>query len=600
MDLKPTEIKRDLYSEIKELDEAIYSGKSAASQAHKKIKVQIRQNTNIKNVNTTSNQSINNAIDDTNETINLDSASTENIKSGIKDLNSPEIRRDLDSEIKAIRQDYENFQLHIQESKQIVNNSVGQLKNSIEKLRHYQDIQKHSSSAVQDPVETGNETEKDNIIQTYHNQKESHVPELKYPEDAIKYVNFLSNEESKDSIKESQTNKDILETSSTRIMSATESLEKPLKSLINSELKKLQLEIKLLQAESNAYKAILQERIKNEPKKITFWQDLKSNLSQIATDMKNAVGLHIKEFNKNSEGQKHAKALLKLFHSQSKDNTYEGKNYRITKENGIYTVNSINDNRQVMQFRSSITGTKIIQANLNQKDIQALKSLSNHVRKIPHTKQSNVIPTSFQEFGKSDSQRFVEINKIADALSEYAKFKGHPVSIQGKKSNYNWQADLQGNITIEHKDKVILQIKDGHTYDAMEPRDITFFQNSLPALQQIIKQDNTQNSSHTNTDLLPKVKKLAQTINKITQDKGKSIHLTGNDYSIISNKENIQIFRKQGNQLIFNYSHKSNKITENSMTIQDVSNIENKLTKISLPKKQQNTQISNNKGLSLE
>ncbi len=622
-----------LDSKIQELDNTIDSAKSVASQARENIKGQIRQDNNIKSVNTKNNQSIqsntrmvafsntevegdfrfngtinqvsqnnqtavnsnnkytdNNSINNTNDVTNLESPSTDNIKSGIKDLKSP-IREDLYSEIKAIRQDCENFQAQIRESQQIINNAVEQLNNSIEKLRHYQDIQKHSSSAVQSSVETGNETEKDNIIQTSHNQKENNISELEYPKRAID-ADFSTKGNQRQ-------NQDIPETSSTRIMSATESLEKPLKSLINSELEKLQLEIKLLREERDAYKAILKERVRNGPEKIAFWQDLKSDFSQIATDMKSAIEL----FNTNSNKQEYAKGLVKLFHNQSKDNTYEGKNYRITKENGIYTVNAINDNRKVMQFRSTITGTKIIEDNLNEKDIQALKNLKDYVKKIPHTKQSNIIPTSFQEFGESESKRFIAINNIADTLSEYAKSKGHPVSIQGKRSDYNWQADLKGNVTIEHKNKVILQIKDGHTYDAMEPRDITFFQNSLPALQKIIKQGNTQNSNHTSnssTNLLKRIRNLAQTIHNITQSVGRPINLNGKIYSIKSDKDNIQILRRLDNKLIFNYSHKTNQITDNFMTIKDVSQIENKLKTIELPRKQQNHQKSNNKGLSLE
>ena len=295
--------------------------------------------------------------------------------SEIQDSKSLEVKQDLNSEIQNIKQEVEKFKSEAKEIKTILNNLVDQYSN-----------QKEVNTKIQESLSMSNLIYKD----------------IQYPEDAIKYADFISNTQDQNSVSENnKQRKDVLETSSTRIMSAAKSLEKPLQSLIVSEVEKLQLEIKLLQKERDAYKTILQERVENEPKKITFWQELKNNFSQIATDIKDAMKLHLKEFNQNSERQEYTKGLLKLFHSQNKDNIYEGKNYRITNENGIYTVNAIDDNRKVMQFRSTITGTKIIEYSLNQKDIQALRGLRNHVEKIPHTKQRNIISTSFQEFGKS-------------------------------------------------------------------------------------------------------------------------------------------------------------------------------------------------------
>ena len=394
-------------------------------------------------------------------------------------------------------------------------------------------------------------------------------------------------------------------------MSATKSLKKPLQSLINSELEKLQLEIKLLKKERDAYKGMLQQRIENEPKKISFWQDIKNNFSQITTDIKNAFKVNLQEFKKNSEKQKYTNSLLKLFHAKNKNNTYEGKDYQITHKNGIYTVNSIEDNRQVMQFRSDRTGTKFITYNPNQKDIQALQSLRNYVKTIPQTTQHDVTPTSFQEFGKSGSQRLTAINQIADTLSEYAKFKGHPVSIQGKKSNYDWQADLRGNVTIidKHKDEVIFQRNNGKIYDAMGSRDITFFQNSLPALKQSIKtKHNIQNSNEINyhqdkqlsNNLLTRITNTIETIHNITQIIKQPLKIKSEHYYAKSDKDNIKITRKKDNKLIFNYNHNLQKITHNSMTEKDLSYIEKDLAKIPLTQKQKTHQRSNDKGLDLE
>ena len=549
-DLQDDLISSDLDIELEDLDQIVQSGKAKVEKSIQNLQnLQNSRNPSAYDLDSSKVQS----VYITNESNNESSSIPIIIEKEIENLDQTELQSTLNLEIQEIIQDCERFQAEIKSTQNL-------LKNSIEKLKAYQKINQSSPDI---------ETVEQNNIQESSSQQ------------------FEKNSTNQASTKNRE---DLNKTPSERIIEAANTLEnKNLKSLIISEAQKLQLEIKLLQQERNAYKEILQSRLA-QPQKVNWWKDITSDIassfSNIKTNISHAVKLNVQEFNKASEKRKFTQGVIKLFNLKAQGNTYEGKNYRIEHNSGIYTVSSVSDNRRVMQFRPTMTGTKILQYQPSPKDIEELKSLSNYTKDIKTpVKQNTNLPKSFESPGKSESQNFARTQIIADTLAQYAKSQGNPVHVSGK-SNYIWSADPKGNVTIKRKDnQIIFQRQNGRVNNAMESRDISYFENSLPKLKEIIQHkqiaehNSTLANKSTDNDYLKRVQGVAQSFHNLTQIRGTPLEFNGDNFYGKSNQKEIAIFRQEDKQLIFRYSHKDG-MTHNTMTHQDLSKIEKSLASV--------------------
>ena len=100
---------------------------------------------------------------------------------------------------------------------------------------------------------------------------------------------------------------------------------------------------------------------------------------------------------------------------------------------------------------------------------------------------------AFARVGKKETEYFARVNAITTALSQYAQKQGTNVQVDGQFS-YKWKATPDGKVRIDAKDgRGSLLIKaQGQMKTRMSERDLAYFEQMLPVLQQSTPQRQTQ------------------------------------------------------------------------------------------------------------
>ena len=148
---------------------------------------------------------------------------------------------------------------------------------------------------------------------------------------------------------------------------------------------------------------------------------------------------------------------IPLFHLQTQPgaNQYTAGEYQISRQGALYEVSNETTGKQIMQFRSTPLGVKVEQGNLDSTQIQDISNLRHSLKK------NEPLPTTFTPIGKQEAEYFKGVEKVTNALVQYAIAQQQEVEIDGVFS-YKWRASPQGNVHIEAKDgRGVLLEKDG-------------------------------------------------------------------------------------------------------------------------------------------
>ena len=131
-----------------------------------------------------------------------------------------------------------------------------------------------------------------------------------------------------------------------------------------------------------------------------------------------------------------------------------------------------------MQFRATPLGVKVEQGNLDSIHIQDIKSLQHSFKK------NEPLPTTFTPIGKQEAEYFKGVERVTNALVQYAIAQQKEVEIDGVFS-YKWKASPEGNVHIEAKDGrgTLLEKNGGKLTSNMSQKDLTYFEQILPKLQ---------------------------------------------------------------------------------------------------------------------
>ncbi|RUS94183.1 hypothetical protein DSM106972_094420 [Dulcicalothrix desertica PCC 7102] len=272
---------------------------------------------------------------------------------------------------------------------------------------------------------------------------------------------------------------------STRVMQSLQALENsPLKTLLNTSVQQLQAEIKALQQERNQYQELIDKRLQ-QPQNTSWWQQSINNMVTVLSSIGSAMKISVREYKDNSEKRNIATTLKDLFDLQAQPgaNQYQAGDYQISRNGSLYEVNELVTGASIMKFRSTPNGVKVEQGeleNVHRKNINALQ----------HSLERNEpIPASFAPVGKQEAEYFARVEKITNALVQYAAVQQKEVKIDGVFS-YTWQASPDGKVSIDAKDGrgTLLEKSGGQLKTNMSERDLIYFEQILPKLQPARKQ----------------------------------------------------------------------------------------------------------------
>ncbi len=258
--------------------------------------------------------------------------------------------------------------------------------------------------------------------------------------------NFLKNIHPKlSSSPESQidTNTPIF-SGSTRVAESLQALEdSPLKTLLTTEIEQLKSEVKALQQEGSLYRELIEQRLQ-QPQNTSWWQQTINNVSTAFTSITSAIKIGMQSFKDNSTQHQFAASIKNLFHLQTQPgaNHYQAGDYQISRNGSLYEIKESVTNKQIMQFRSTPLGLRVENRNLEQNHILDITTLQKSLQ------QNESIPTSFAPVGKQEAEYFARVERVTNALVQYAIAQQKEVEIDGKFS-YKWQASPDGKVQID-------------------------------------------------------------------------------------------------------------------------------------------------------
>jgi hypothetical protein len=267
---------------------------------------------------------------------------------------------------------------------------------------------------------------------------------------------------------------------SIRVAESLQALEdSPLKTLLTTEVEQLKSEIKALQQEGSLYRELIEQRLR-QPQNTSWWQQTINNVSTAFTSITSAVKIGIQEFKDNSTQHQFAASIKNLFHLQTQpgESHYQAGDYHISRNGSLYEIKESVTNKQIMQFRSTPLGLRVENRNLEQNHIKDITTLQKSLQ------QHGKVPASFAPVGKQEAEYFARVERVTNALVQYAIAQQKEVEIDGRFS-YKWQASPDGNVQIEAKDgrSKLLEKVGGQLTSNLNERDLVYFEQILPKLQ---------------------------------------------------------------------------------------------------------------------
>ena len=275
----------------------------------------------------------------------------------------------------------------------------------------------------------------------------------------------------------------VTETGGARVKTALEALpDSSLKQLLTAQLSQMQeLQRSQLQNQQRQFDEFIKARF-TEPKNTNWWQ-------QAAHSVANTAQTAWASLVKRSHDVKAAVAIKTLFDKSTSPSTtaYHTADYTIARSGQSYSL-SDRSGKTLMQFDASPIGVRVSQSN------QLTTSAHQDLKQLRTSQSRGEEPGgAFARVGKKETEYFARVNAITTALSQYAQKQGTNVQVDGQFS-YKWKATPDGKVRIDAKDgRGSLLIKaQGQMKTRMSERDLAYFEQMLPVLQQSTPQRQNQ------------------------------------------------------------------------------------------------------------
>ncbi|GAB1542811.1 hypothetical protein NUACC21_54850 [Scytonema sp. NUACC21] len=275
----------------------------------------------------------------------------------------------------------------------------------------------------------------------------------------------------------------VTEAGGARVKTALETLpDSSLKQLLTAQLNQmLELQRSQIQIQQRQFDELIKARF-TEPKNTNWWQ-------QAARSVANTAQTAWASLVTRSRDVKAAVAIKTLFDTSTPPGTtaYHTADYTIARSGKTYTL-SDRLGKTLMQFDASPIGVRVSQSTqletLVRQDLKQLR-----ISYLRGEEPSG----AFAPVGKKETEYFARVNAITTALSQYAQRQGGSVQVDGQFS-YRWKATPDGKVRIDAKDGrgSLLLKAEGQMKTRMSERDLAYFEQMLPVLQQSTPQRQSQ------------------------------------------------------------------------------------------------------------
>jgi hypothetical protein len=241
----------------------------------------------------------------------------------------------------------------------------------------------------------------------------------------------------------------------------------PLKSVIQGMAVDMQTTV--TQQQSNPTLDKLMEERSRQSQNPHWWQQLSTKVEMVITSVRDNFTQH------------RAASTLKEFANQmglQSGGTYEGAEYNLSRQGKDLTLSDKQGN-ELLKFQSTVLGVKV-EPSLPPLD-------DGHFQKIEELRQEQKEGKqpegAFISSGAAEAKNLQRINRITEAMSQYAASCGGMAKVEGKFS-YDWQSNGAGSAMIQDKQgNVLLAVGQGHVRSRMGEKDLQHFEQMLPALQ---------------------------------------------------------------------------------------------------------------------
>jgi len=275
----------------------------------------------------------------------------------------------------------------------------------------------------------------------------------------------------------------VTETGGVRVNTALEALpDSSLKQLLTAQLNQMQeLQRSQLQNQQRQFDEFIKARF-TEPKNTNWWQ-------QAARSVANTAQTAWASLVKRSCDVKAAVAIKTLFDKSTSPGAtaYHTADYTIAHSGQSYSL-SDKSGKTLMQFDASPIGVRVSPSS------QLTTSAHQDLKQLRTSLLRGEEPSgAFARVGKTETEYFARVNAITTALNQYAQKQGTNVQVDGQ-FLYKWKATPDGKVRIDAKDgRGSLLIKaEGQIKTRMSERDLAYFEQMLPVLQQSTPQRQSQ------------------------------------------------------------------------------------------------------------
>ncbi len=239
-----------------------------------------------------------------------------------------------------------------------------------------------------------------------------------------------------------------------------------------------------LQNQQRQFDELIKARF-TEPKNTNWWQ-------QAARSVANTAQTAWASLVRRSRDVKAAVAIKTLFDKSTSPGAtaYHTAGYTIARSGQSYSL-SDRSGKTLMQFDASPIGVRVSQSSQLETPVyQDLKQL--RISLLRGEEPGG----AFARVGKKETEYFARVNAITTALSQYAQRQGGSVQVDGQFS-YKWKATPDGKVRIDAKDGrgSLLLKAEGQMKTRMSERDLAYFEQMLPVLQQSTPQRQSQLSA---------------------------------------------------------------------------------------------------------
>ena len=273
------------------------------------------------------------------------------------------------------------------------------------------------------------------------------------------------------------------ETGGVRVKTALETLpDSSLKQLLTAQMNQMQeLQHSQLQNQQRQFDELIKARFQ-EPKNTHWWQQAVHSVANTAQAAWASLVTRSREV-------KTAAAIKTLFDTSTSPGAtaYHTAGYTIARSGQSYSL-SDKSGKKLMQFDTSPIGVRVSQSS------QLEISMHQDLKQLRISQSRGEEPSgAFAPVGKKETEYFARVNTITTALSQYAQRQGKNVQVDGQFS-YKWKATPDGKVRIDAKDgRGSLLIKaEGQMKTRMSERDLAYFEQMLPVLQQSTSKSQTQ------------------------------------------------------------------------------------------------------------